>query len=75
MLVAVGLGGVIMTNVILPIGSDTINITFGEGRSKGSRRNTTGGTTYFSFVKNPSLNLIAGGGGNGQQYGLAGMSR
>jgi hypothetical protein len=61
-----GGGGVVLATVVLPVGSDTINIPIRDGQSRGFRRSATGGTTYVSFVKNTSLNLIAGGGGNGQ---------
>jgi hypothetical protein len=69
-----GGGGVVLATVILPIGSDTKNITIGNGQPKGFIRGGTGRTTYISFVKNTSLNLIAGGGGNGQIYGYAGSN-
>jgi hypothetical protein len=40
-----------MATIVLPIGSDTINITIGDGQSRAYRRSATGGTTYVSFVK------------------------
>jgi len=70
-----GAGGVVMTQVNLPSGPGTINISVGAG---GYGRNTTNGTslinccgnnTTVKFTTNPESNIIAGGGGPGNTNG------
>jgi hypothetical protein len=66
-----GAGGVVLATTVVPAGNDTITITIGDGVISpiyNLSDQSQGGTTFVRFTNNPSLNILAGGGGSGTGY-------